>query len=298
MAALIFLGTVFPGCPPAQDNMHPKGPEIPPPPSTSSRENFHIYLCLGQSNMEGYNGQYQRPVIEEEDLEYVDPRFRLLAAVNMPSDIPSRARQKGKWYVAYPPLCRGNSGLCPADYFGRTMVANLPKEIKVGVINVSVAGCKIELFDEDVYQSYVATAEVWLQDIVNIYGGNPYQRLLELAKTASQVGVIKGILLHQGESNTDPDEWRRIVKKVYDRLLNDLDIEPDSLPLLAGELVNGSSNGRNVNMIAKLPEAIPNAHIISSSGCGFHPDSLHFTAAGYREMGRRYAVKMLEIMGD
>ena len=29
------------------------------------------------------------------------------------------------------------------------MVSNLPPNIKVGVVNVAVAGCKIELFDKD-----------------------------------------------------------------------------------------------------------------------------------------------------
>ena len=35
------------------------------------------------------------------------------------------------------------------------------------------------------------------------YSGNPYQHLVEMAKLAQKDGVIKGILLHQGESNTN-----------------------------------------------------------------------------------------------
>lgn len=48
------------------------------------------------------------------------------------------------------------------------------------------------------------------------YDGNPYARLIELAKQASRCGVIKGILLHQGESNTGDPDWPMKVKKVYD----------------------------------------------------------------------------------
>jgi alpha-L-fucosidase 2 len=89
-----------------------------------------------------------------------------------------------------------------ADYFGRTMVANLPSNIRVGVVNVSVAGCAIELYDKDNYQTYALTAPSWMKNIINEYGGNPYTRLFEIAKLAQKDGVIKGILLHQGESNT------------------------------------------------------------------------------------------------
>ena len=240
--------------------------------------------------MEGYSGAYQNPKIEEADLRYVDPRFQVLAAV----DFPNHGRIRKQWYTAYPPLCRDNTGLCPADYFGRTMAANLPQNIKIGVINVSVAGSAIEIFDQNHYQSYIAGSADWLKDIANnFYGGNPYQHLLDLAMFARANGVIKGILLHQGESNSSADDWLRLVNGIYDRLLSDLGLGPDSIPLLAGELVNGNTN----NMINRLPEVIPGAHIIASSGCGVQPDNLHFNPAGYRELGKRYAEKMLSIMG-
>ena len=57
------------------------------------------------------------------------------------------------------------------------------------------------------------------------YDGNPYARLVELGRKAQKDGVIKGILLHQGESNTNDSIWPQKVKKVYDKLLKDLDLE-------------------------------------------------------------------------
>ena len=125
--------------------------------------------------------------------------FRYWQAV----DCPELNRTKGNWYTAVPPLSRCKTGLTPADYFGRTMVANLPEDVRVGIINVSVGGCKIELFDKDNYQSYVATAPQWMIGMINQYDGNPYAQLVSLAKIAQKDGVIKGILLHQGESNTN-----------------------------------------------------------------------------------------------
>jgi len=250
--------------------------------------NFHVYLAFGQSNMEGYPG------IEPQDKIGVGKRFQMLAAV----DFASLGRKKGEWYDAVPPLCRTSTGLCPADYFGRTMVARTPERTTIGVVNVSVAGCKIELFDPDTYQAYAATAPAWMTSIIKEYGGNPYQHLVDMARVAQKRGVIKGILLHQGESNTNDREWPNKVARIYKDLIRDLSLSAGNVPLLAGETVNADQQGATASMntiIAELPKVLPNAFVISSKGCECRSDHLHFTPAGYRELGKRYAEKMLEL---
>ncbi len=252
--------------------------------------NFYIFLCFGQSNMEG-NARF-----EAQDTIGVDKRFKVLEAV----DCPNLGRSKGNWYTAAPPLCRCYTGITPADYFGRTMVANLPANIKVGVINVSIGGCKIELFDKDNYESYVATAPGWMLNMIKEYDGNPYVRLVEMAKIAQKDGVVKGILLHQGESNTGDSTWPQKVKTVYDNLLKDLNLKPNSVPLLAGELVSAGENGACASMnaiIGTLRQTIPNSYVIPSAGCEGVKDRLHFSAEGYRRLGNRYAAQMLSILG-
>jgi len=257
--------------------------------SYSQDKNFYIFLCFGQSNMEG-NAR-----IEPQDTT-VDSRFQVMEAV----DCPNLGRTKGKWYPAVPPLCRCRTGLTPSDYFGRIMVANLPKDKKVGVINVSVAGCKIELFDKNNFQAYAAKAPSWMTNIIKEYSGNPYEQLVVLAKLAQKDGVIKGILLHQGESNTNDSIWPQKVKVIYDNLIEDLHLKAKKVPLLAGELVNADQGGVCASMnliIAKLPQKIPNSYVISSAGCTDSRDNLHFNAEGYRKFGKRYAAKMLSILG-
>jgi hypothetical protein len=254
----------------------------------SQNKNFHIYLCFGQSNMEG-NAR-----IEAQDTVSVDRRFQVMETL----DCGNLNRTKGEWYTAVPPLCRCHTGLSPADYFGRTLVANLPANITIGVINVSIGGCKIELFDKDNYQTYMETVPDWMKGMVKEYEGNPYGRLVEMAKMAQNDGVIKGILLHQGESNTNDTLWTRKVKVVYDNLLNDLNLQPKNVPLLVGELVNTDQGGACASMnaiIATLPQLIPNSYIIASEGCPGKPDHLHFTAEGYRILGKRYGEKMLKV---
>jgi len=250
--------------------------------------NFHVYLAFGQSNMEGYPG------IEPQDKSGVDKRFQMLAAV----DFPSMGRRKGEWYDAVPPLCRTSTGLCPADYFGRTMVARMPEGFTIGVVNVAVAGCKIELFNKDTYESYAANAPAWMTSIIKEYGGNPYQHLVDVAKVAQKRGVIKGILLHQGESNTNDKDWPVKVARIYKDLIRDLNLRTEDVPLLAGETVNADQQGATASVntiIAELPRVIPNSYVISSKGCECRSDHLHFTPSGYRELGKRYAEKMLEL---
>lgn len=253
-------------------------------------KDFHVYLCLGQSNMEG------NAKIEAQDTCGVDERFKVMAAV----DCPDLGRQQGEWYTAVPPLARCYTGLTPADYFGRTMVANLPTRIKVGVINVAVGGCKIELFDKDHYNEYIVSQPDWMKNMVKEYGGNPYGRLVDLARQAQKQGVIKGILLHQGESNTGDKEWPRKVKKVYENLLSDLNLKAEDVPLLAGEVVHADQKGACASMnaiIDTLSRVIPTAHVIPSAGCPVAKDHLHFTAEGYRILGTRYASTMLSLLG-
>jgi Carbohydrate esterase, sialic acid-specific acetylesterase len=258
--------------------------------SFSQDKKFYIFLCLGQSNMEGYAR------IQPQDTVNVDPRFRVMQAVNC----PDLQRTKNNWYTAVPPLSRCRTGLTPADYFGRTMLANLPADVRIGIINVSVGGCKIELFDRDNYQTYTATAPNWMMGALKEYDGNPYGHLVEMAKLAQKDGIIKGILLHQGESNIGDSTWPQKVSKVYANLLNDLSLNAQQVPLLAGEVVHADQGGVCASMnpiINQLPQFIPTAHVISSKGCADSPDNLHFNAEGYREFGKRYAEKMLALLG-
>jgi hypothetical protein len=245
----------------------------------SQSPDFYIFLAFGQSNMEGY------PEIQAQDKTGVDPRFQLLPAV----DWSDKSRTKGTWTTAVPPLCRSSTGLCPCDYFGRTLVDSLPEKIKIGIINVSVAGCAIDMFDKDNYKSYISGQQQWMKDIANQYGGNPYARLVEMGKAAQKDGVIKGILLHQGETDAGNSGWANKVKGVYDDLIKDLSLDASKTPFLAGDLLSPSINVQN------LPKTLQNSYVISSQGLKGR-DQWHFTAESYREFGKRYGIKMLDLL--
>ncbi len=252
--------------------------------------NFQIYLCFGQSNMEG------NAAVEDVDRTGVDPRFVAMYAV----DDSQAGWKKGEWHTAVPAQARPNTGLSPVDYFGRKMVDNLPDSIRVGTITVAVGGASIDLFNKRTCKAYLKKQPDWMKDFASGYNGNPYARLIELAKIAQKQGVIKGILLHQGETDNGSPTWAARVKTVYDDILKELNLKAEDVPLLVGETVQkdqGGSCWAHIAIVDSIAKTIPTAHVISSKGCPQRGDGLHFVAESYRTMGKRYANMMLSLLG-
>ena len=235
--------------------------------------NFYIFLCFGR------------------------PRFLLMPAV----DFPDKGRKMGEWCEASAPLCRPNTGLTPADWFGRTLVASLPENIKIGVIHVAIGGIDIKGFLPDSISDYVnKKAPGWMKGMLAAYDNNPYERLVTLAKKAQKDGVIKGILMHQGETNTGDPKWAGMVKQVYENLCGDLQLKPEEVNLYVGNIVQADGKGVCIGckkQIDELPQTIHTSQVISSDGCTNGPDRLHFDAAGYRELGCRYGEAVARHLG-
>ena len=250
--------------------------------------NFSIYLCFGQSNMLGAD----KPEAQD---SIVSDRFVCMTSVD------GADTEVGQWRPALPPLCQTWPHLSLADEFGHTLLEHLPATQRVGVIVVAVNGAAIRLFDKDQCQGYIdSIPERWMRREVEAFGDNPYERLVSLARKAQQEGVIRGILMHQGETDATNDVWFHTVSKVYHDLLTDLHLSADSVPLLAGEAVAGDQNGayQHVNAtIDRIHDFIPTAYPIPSCGCAPLPDHLHFAAAGTRRLGHRYGLEMLRLMG-
>jgi len=247
---------------------------------------FWIFLCFGQSNMAG-----QAP-IEEQDLA-VSERFLSMATTN-----GGDGRILGIWRKAVPPLCRADANLGPADWFGRTLLEAVPENIRIGIVSVAVEGCPITFFDKDRNASLIAMENRdWMNDILNQYGRDPYERLLTMAKIAAKDGVIKGILLHQGETDAYDREWQETVRKIYNDLQQVLQFDPTAVPLLVGEVVRteyGGICGHANFTINDIANHYPNTYVVSSEGCLPCDDFLHFSSEGYRLLGRHYAQCYLE----
>jgi hypothetical protein len=237
---------------------------------------FHIYLMFGQSNMEG------SAAIEPQD-RITNERVKVMSNL----DCSNLGRTYGNWYTASPPLNRCWSGLGPGDYFGKTMADGMPSSVTIGLVPAAISGTPIELYQKS------APIGRNGQDMPTQFNGG-YAWLLDMAQKAQQVGVIKGIIFHQGESDTADPLWKNQVKEIVTDLRQDLGI--GDVPFLAGELLYADYQSccywHNPE-INKLPGILSNAFVVSAMGLP-GMDTAHFTSESYRELGRRYAQLMLQ----
>lgn len=227
---------------------------------------LHLYLMLGQSNMSG------RGVIEAADRT---PHPRVLMFTT-----------NATWQSAIEPVTQDRPkllGVGPGLSFGKVMAEQNP-EISIGVVPCSLGGTPLERWQK---------------------GGDLYSNAIHRAKLAMQSGTLKGVLWHQGESDS-----KRGLAETYGPRLAEMirnlraDLGAPELPFVAGQLGTFLNTRQTNNVpaakivdaaIAKLPEHVPHTGFVSSSGLTHNGDQLHFDSASQREMGRRFAREMLKL---
>jgi len=280
---------------------------------------FHVYIAFGQSNMQGPGA------IRPADRDGVSERFRTLNVVN--GRYAGGFREKHKLYRASPPniipdqnlvnYLGLNIGLSPVDYFGRTLAANTPNDITIGVIAAAAGDLALAAFHktkgDDYFRSRGTVSGRPSQTEMNgmsRYKGagyaNIYEALILNARIAQRAGgIIKGIIVHQGESGVGLEDidWDELMAEIYKDMLSDLGLEPNSIPILFGQTWNGGSGntGGALASDARIQSVIPNGWIISSVGCGGRtgqgqPDNIHYGSEGLQLLGTRYGEKMVELV--
>ena len=246
--------------------------------------NFHIYIAYGQSNMGGTADAQSADKVEH-------PRFKIFAT----QKCSGKGRNTlGEVYPAVPSLFNCGNTISIADWFGRTMADSMP-DVTVGIIPVAVGGASIKLFDQEQYASYLSTAEDWLKNYAKEYAsdGNVTKTIIDIAKKAQEVGVIKGFIFHQGETDGGYPDWPKIVKKTRDDILKALDMSSDTVPFVAGELLRDGCCYSD--RVSKLPETMDNTYYASSEDLGGNGvDRYHFGHDAYVTFGKRYAEQMLK----
>ena len=236
---------------------------------------FLIFLLLGQSNMEG------QPQPEAEDLVQ-DPRVKVLAYDNC----ANIGRTYNQWYTASPPLHSCPVGVGPGDYFAKTLIASLPEGYTIGLVPTAVNGAPIDVFRKGVPRPG------WVLPPDN-HWATGYEFIVSRAQEAQKVGVIRGILFHQGESNSQQPEWVDQVRTLVGDLRADLGI--GEVPFLAGELYYEGCCAAHNPLVAQLVSSTPNAFLVSASGLG-GSDQFHFDLPAQRELGRRYGTAMQQAL--
>lgn len=230
---------------------------------------YDLYLLIGQSNMAG------RGKVDDESKK-IHPR---VFAFN----------KEGQWVPAVDPLHfdKPGAGVGPGLAFGRAMAEANP-QAKIGLIPCAVGGTSISVWIPGAHDAATKT--------------QPYDDMLRRMKIAQKDGTLKGIIWHQGEADRGPgksEKYAANLTELVARLRKDLDAP--NVPFVAGEL--GLLNEKNKDITEQfnailhgLSATIPNYGIAAASGLKDKGDNLHFDAASAREMGKRFAETMAELI--
>ncbi len=248
--------------------------------ATQPGNDLQLFILFGQSNMEGAAGP------EPED-KVVNDRVFVLGY-----DDACLGRKYNEWSLAQPPLHRCFTGLGPGDWFGKTM-ASAWSDAQIGLVPAAISGVDIDFFRKDV----VSTRRKEFKIPPDDKRPGAYAMLLERAKLAQERGRIRGILFHQGESDTGQTVWLDKVAEIVANLRQDLALVPEEVPFIAGELPYEGCCSSHNSIVNQLPERIPNAHVVSAEGLGLK-DRFHFDTKGQREMGKRYAEVFLQALNN
>lgn len=240
---------------------------------------FLIFLLIGQSNMEG------QPAPQPVDKQ-TQPRIMALGYDNN----AALGRTYNEWHVASPPLHSGDAGVGPGDYFARTMLKALPPQYSIGLVPLGINGVDIDFFRKGVTSSRRGEFTIPPD---NAFRG-AYEWILSRARRAQQAGVIRGILFHQGESDSGQAAWPAKVQAMVSDLRADLELGEDT-PFLVGELYYDGACASHNELIAQLPASIPNCTVVSAMGLG-GIDPFHFDLPAQRTLGARYGEKMLGLL--
>jgi mannose-6-phosphate isomerase-like protein (cupin superfamily) len=228
--------------------------------------NFHLYLLIGQSNMSG------RGQVEAQDREIHSRVFAL--------------NRDSQWAPAADPIHfdKPIAGVGPGPTFGKALADRDPA-LRIGLIPCAVGGSPLATWTPGGF---------WEQT-----HSHPYDDALVRARIASEQGTLRGILWHQGESDSNERDAATYLDRLA-ALVEALRAELDApeLPFVCATLgdfyvARNPWAGQVNQALRRVPQRIQHAVCVDATGLGHGGDELHFDAQAARELGRRYAQAMI-----
>ena len=264
--------------------MSDKAIEILMPPVVAEelpiRENLHIYLAIGQSNMAG------RAPIEKQDEKIIGDNVLLF-----------NDSEDGQWERAQPwtrngrmeGLNRYSNVIYPKRYQGLNMAFYFADVLKDKV-------------DEGVYVGIVSNARgetsvaQWKKSCTEILPDSDYNlfdNTVIRMKKALKSGVFKGIIWHQGEGDRENDNYLNDLNE----LITDLRRELGDAPFIAGEIAKYLTDHELFNnRLSNISKVIENSDYVKiPDGCMSLSDGIHLDSEAQRAYGRSYAQKMIDL---
>jgi hypothetical protein len=231
------------------------------------RKNVWVFILAGQSNMAG------RGLVEPQD--------------TIPSERIFSINKNGKIIIAKEPLHFYEITLAGLDCglsFGEAIVKEAPGRIAVLLIPTAVGGSSISQ---------------WLGDSTH-RNVKLLTNLKEKIALGKKYGIIKGVLWHQGESDTNPNDAphysARLAQlfKIFREAAGN-----KNLSILIGEL-GGYSNNKNwavVNEQIHVYSATDgNTAVVTTADLKDKGDTLHFNSESQRILGQRFAKAYLKMI--
>jgi hypothetical protein len=236
-----------------------------------AKDQFHLFLLVGQSNMAG------RGVVEESD-KTPHPRVLMLS-------------KEGTWVPAIDPMHfdKTSAGVGLGKTFGQ-IIADANPGITIGLIPCAVGGSPIDTWQPGVF--YPATKS------------HPWDDMTKRAAIALKAGTLKGILWHQGESDSLPDLAQAYEAKLHNliaRLRKELNA-PD-VPFIAGQMGKFADMPWTPEKLIvdtahqNLAKKVSRTAFVSAEGLSHKGDKIHFDSPSFREVGKRYAEAYLKMPG-
>lgn len=232
-------------------------------------KNVWVFLMAGQSNMAG------RGFVEPQDTV---PDQRILS-INSNGDLVV-AKEPLHFYE--PTMIGLDCGVS----FARTLLRFIPDSISVLMIPAAVGGSAIDQ---------------WLHDSVH-RNVKLLTNFKQKVNVAQKYGTLKGIIWHQGESDTKPQLLEAYEEKLRSLFRQFREYSGDAnLTIILGEIGLFSDDPSNKVLMNKtlhrFAQTDPNVSCISTSDSKHKGDRLHFDSQSLRAMGRRMALAYLRMVG-
>jgi hypothetical protein len=264
---LIALTLLWLPCP-AQDRRtqyFPRNVEIPE--KLPKKNKVWIFIMAGQSNMAG------RGLVEPGDT-LSNPRILTINRDN-------------KIIVAKEPLHFYEPNLTGLDCgvsFANRLLRDVDPSVTILLIPAAVGG---------------SSSHQWLGDSVH-RNVKLLTNFKERVNAVKKFGTIKGILWHQGESDTGSKlvaGYEERLQKIFTQLRSACGNA--TVPIVIGELGSYSENHGNWSLINQSIHhyalSDKNAIVVDTDDLKSKDDKIHFNSEGQRTMGERMAVKYLEL---
>lgn len=227
-----------------------------------SRDDFHLYLLLGQSNMAG--------------------RGKMAPADKTPAAGVLAMDAAKQWRPGAHPLHFDKPSMVGVGLgidFAKSMRA-ADEQATIGLIPCAFGGTKLDQ---------------WAK------GSKLYNETVARATAGAAEGVLRGILWHQGEGDSTAELAPTYAARLT-ALIGDLrhDLDAPELPVVVGELGNfrQEKNAFTVEInrqLALVATEVPHVALASAAELRDLGDQTHFDAESLREFGRRYAVRMKQL---